>query len=1197
MSLTPEMLHARLRQSARRLRWSRSARFAMSGLAVALSVFMAGLMLDTRFHLGAAGRWLGFLATVLPIVAGLVRGAMAWRWPISEAGLARRIESACDGSRNVLISAVQFDSLRAADPELHRVIFAEMVNPFPKVRWAEVFDLRLLKKLGIILSVLALVLAVSAVLSPERFANSATRMLMPVKPIDPLTRTRIREVRPGNMQVVHGSNFSIVAAVDGEVPRVAWVVFRESGSSWQRTPMEHEAGQPQFAFTWKGVQQPMGFRVEAGDAVSPTYQLAVRPKTAVRARTAEIRMPAYTKRAPVLVKDFSILQNVLPGSMVTVTVDFNYPLAELRVADEKETPIDATRLTDTRWRWADAVKANRKIQLAYRDQEGISDSDTLQINVAPDEAPRVEISDPPAGKDVLAVRNTILGIKFACADPYGLGSVALYRGTGEGDHGQLIQQWKEAEGQRSFSMQAQVPLERNSAPNDDKVTFVVVARDQNDVTGPGVTVSRPVTVTLRSAEKMRQQVEDLTRQLQQGLRDLIRLQQTNLDETRGVARVKSAASETITPLLSRQTEVSETARNLSLFADVIAPRIRDTLVALGEKEMKEAELTLRTAIGSTDPLRGKFLARATELEALILARLQGTPDAVAADAERERIKDLLGGVDDLLRIQREILRDTGGASETTGATLATRQDTLADRSLNVRRDLDRGATTVPLGDRQFAARLQKVAAMFGELRIYEDMLTSAERLQSKRLPDASNIQKRVIANLAKMLQALNEWRIARAQQEVGQMKKEAEEMKDRLGKLEAIQREIVEKSKDLARKDEFRPEDQATAKEIKESKDLMLEVIEQMLTDAHVFPDLKPSNELRSELVSIYEDVIQTDKPEAAEGKLKPQEIAVQKEDSLLKAIEESKKISEDMEMWLPNKLETQKWLMENFDKQEMPDIPNLPLPEAFEDIVGDLLQEQEGLNQEVIDAASNQAFAQNPANGWEIRDGPMPGFGAQGKSGNERPNQNEQTGRSAGGREGMSTGEMVADRASNLEGTQADARRTKDPLQQGQIQDDGGGNPVKATGGGKIGGFSDRQGMDGNAPLRGTNAPRQLTNNALATEQALLAEKTSQTCAKASLLYLRTDGMTDVVRLMEESQQALKDGRLRDYTSLHHRIVRRLDEVKGGINTGDVVKLPSQSRESVRLTDKQLLGGSEGEVPVQYKDMVGEYFRALNER
>ena len=374
----------------------------------------------------------------------------------------------------------------------------------------------------------------------------------------------------------------------------------------------------------------------------------------------------------------------------------------------------------------------------------------------------------------------------------------------------------------------------------------------------------------------------------------------------------------------------------------------------------------------------------------------------------------------------------------------------------------------------------------------------------------------------------------------------------------------------------------------------MAEAVEQMLTDAHAFPELKPSNELRSELTQIYEDVIQEDKQAAAEGTLKPSEIAVQKEDSLLKAIEEAQKVAADMEMWLPNKNETQKWLLENFDKTEIPEIPNLPLPDAFEDIVGKLLDEQKGLDQQVQDAASNQAFAQNPANGWEIADGPMPGFAAQGKSGNQRPNKNEQTGRSSGGREGLSDGEMVGDRASNLEGTTPDVRRTSDPMQQGQVKDDGGINSTRATGGGKAGGFSDRNGMDGNAPLRSAKAPSLPANDALAVKQALLAEKTSKQYAQASLLYLHANELADVPRLMEESQAALKDGRVEDFNRLHKQIVGQLHAAQGGIQSGGTLIL--STRETRTTGDKQLLGGDEGQAPEAYKKQVSDYYRSLTE-
>jgi hypothetical protein len=298
--------------------------------------------------------------------------------------------------------------------------------------------------------------------------------------------------------------------------------------------------------------------------------------------------------------------------------------------------------------------------------------------------------------------------------------------------------------------------------------------------------------------------------------------------------------------------------------------------------------------------------------------------------------------------------------------------------------------------------------------------------------------------------------------------------------------------------------------------------------------------------------------------------------------------------MWLPNKTEKEKWLLENFDKTEMPEMPMLPLADAFEDLVGNLMDAQEDIEDEVQDAASNQLMASNPANGWDVKDGPMGSFGAQGRSGNERPNHNEQMGRSSGGREGMSNGEMAAGKTQNLEGDTPTTRRTRDPLQQGQVEDDGGIGKTRATGGGKSGGFSDRQGMEGEAPIRAVKAGARPAD-AAATAQAQLAEKTSKKVAEANLLYLRgSDQLQQVARLMDENAAALKDGRLKDSQSLHQKIMGRLKDLKSGVQGSEVIAFGTA--DGARGGDKQLLGGQEGDAPAPYKEMVADYFRALSE-
>ena len=107
-----------------------------------------------------------------------------------------------------------------------------------------------------------------------------------------------------------------------------------------------------------------------------------------------------------------------------------------------------------------------------------------------------------------------------------------------------------------------------------------------------------------------------------------------------------------------------------------------------------------------------------------------------------------------------------------------------------------------------------------------------------------------------------------------------------------------------------------------------------------------------------------------------------------------------------------------------------------------------------------------------------------------------------------------------------------------------------------------------------------------------MLAEKTSKMAGQASLLYLKSGGLSSVARLMDESQLALKEGRARDFRSLHQKIVTRLNDVRGSVTQGDVISLPTG--DAARTVDKQLLGGDEGQAPAAYKEAVAHYYRAL---
>jgi hypothetical protein len=90
-------------------------------------------------------------------------------------------------------------------------------------------------------------------------------------------------------------------------------------------------------------------------------------------------------------------------------------------------------------------------------------------------------------------------------------------------------------------------------------------------------------------------------------------------------------------------------------------------------------------------------------------------------------------------------------------------------------------------------------------------------------------------------------------------------------------------------------------------------------------------------------------------------------------------------------------WKQEAWDKNEMPKIPMVDLPEKLEDIVGDLVKKEKELDDNAQDTTSNAATADIPA-GWDVADGPISNWSAKGASGNDKPNANEMAGRAGSG-------------------------------------------------------------------------------------------------------------------------------------------------------------------------------------------------------
>jgi gas vesicle protein len=397
------------------------------------------------------------------------------------------------------------------------------------------------------------------------------------------------------------------------------------------------------------------------------------------------------------------------------------------------------------------------------------------------------------------------------------------------------------------------------------------------------------------------------------------------------------------------------------------------------------------------------------------------------------------------------------------------------------------------------------------------------------------------------------------------------------------QQKVIQSSAPLAKKpaDNFTPQDEKLLKDLQAVQDKWEKFLNEQFADFSKLAQQdfsKPS--LLKELVSIKTDV--TMAKDALQKKAT--EIATAIEDN---GIENAQTLTTNIEKWLPDEPDRIKWSME--DTAEQTSIEQAELPKELEDLVGDLLEQEEDLFEEMEDVTSKYAQSGDKGIGWDAMDGPISNMNAQGVTGNQLPNTSEISGRSGEGRQGKATGEFVEDKAVGKGGRRTPTRLTPEPFQQGQINDTSAEPAGGATGGGKLSGAGG-EGLEGPVPpplaeqmkrLAGRHA--QLLNRA---ERAQAAMKVSDF---SNYQFLQT------ITLMNRVQGDLENYRyanvLRQKPVLLSALKQSRDALTGRIDvTADTTgQLSQQVRDDIA-------DAMRGKLPPEFQEALQRYFLRLSE-
>ncbi len=478
--------------------------------------------------------------------------------------------------------------------------------------------------------------------------------------------------------------------------------------------------------------------------------------------------------------------------------------------------------------------------------------------------------------------------------------------------------------------------------------------------------------------------------------------------------------------------------------------------------------------------------------------------------------------------------------------------------------------------------------------VLTDVLLAAENppLVRGKVLELLAVQKRIIEALEKILAVLPELaRRTLAEMEgreasdlPSEVREKLQQLADKLQEFIEEQKKVVDASEDLRKKpvDDFSEEDLEQLRELEAVEDDWAKFMKEAYADFSKLPEQDFSNpSLLKEILEIYSDV------EMAADALseKAIEMAVPLEQAGLELAEE---LTTHIEKWLDDMPDRLKWVME--EPLTDYEVPMAELPAELEDIIGDLMEQEEDLFEDVEDVTSGWADSLDKGAGWTAMDGPISNMSAQGVTGNVLPNASEIGGRSGEGRTGKAHGEFVEESATGKGGRRTPSRLTPDPFQAGQIDDQDKEPAGGATGGGKLSGAGG-EGLEGPIPPQISQEMQRLAGR-----QAQLRNRAESVAVQFRVANYPTYQLDEAITTMEEIELDLRSARYRNVLRQRPILLETLKDTRAFL-VGEVRMSYDRSAPLPPYLRDELADARAHESPEGYEDLLQKYYERLSRK
>ena len=572
----------------------------------------------------------------------------------------------------------------------------------------------------------------------------------------------------------------------------------------------------------------------------------------------------------------------------------------------------------------------------------------------------------------------------------------------------------------------------------------------------------------------------------------------------------------------------------------------------------------------------------------------------AAEQKLDQLSRLYERLREILKSQQQARIATGGLAQlkelaevrSGGFTLQQAQRSIREATLRVVKEVKFDAETLAIRETLQMLTANEMASAMKKAKAIADLADDSRLAAAPQLAGAlAKDQETIIAVLQRILDITD--RLADAVKEdqnrldPSDLPDEALEklkaLRDRLKEFVDEQKKVIEASKELAKRpvDDYQQTDQRELEKLEAIEDQWDKFLTEAIADFSKVPEVDASNpSLCKELIEVKTDV------EMAADALskKAADIAVPLEELGMEGAEE---IVENLERWLPDTPDRDRWSQEEFTGDV--EIPHAELPEQLEDLVGDLLEEEEDLFEEMEDVTSGAGDSIDKGAGWDAMDGPISSFAAKGVTGNRLPNTSEISGRSGEGRTGKSSGEFVEDTATGKGGRRTPTRLSPDAFSKGEVKDTSPEAPTGATGGGKISG-SGSEGLEGPVP---PEVQRRM--GTLAGKQAQLRNKAEGVKAALQVRNYDSFSLNEAIDAMRKIQRDILAARYRSALRRKDVVLDNLKSTKM-LLSGEIRIRKDAGAALPNEVQKDVLDALDKPMPRGYEEYLKRYYTRLSE-